>query len=165
MLARPPICDNVLISDNKAAAVEWSDYKKDVCGRISEACPVPFRRVEPIEGWEPRVACCHKNVDQWVEMHPETTAVRGWVGYARYGKGLLDLTAHSVVRGADGVLFDITPTEDPNAYRGPFVVHHGDDQSFFEMERMKQPIQCHGNDPAPEIDLEAWRASMTMGAK
>jgi len=49
------------------------------------------------------------------------------------------LTAHSVVRGGDGGLFDITPLEttDRRIRDGMlFIPHLGDEQSFFSMKEL-----------------------------
>jgi len=53
------------------------------------------------------------------------------------------LTAHSIVQGADGRLFDITPLESERYRRGMrFIKHVGDDEVFFEQERRGRDIKC-----------------------
>jgi hypothetical protein len=80
-------------------------------------------------------------VDRWVEANPGTTAVRGWVTYADYGIAR-GLAAHSVVQGTDGQLFDITPLESEYIRSTmQFIRHVGDEQTFFEMEKLKE-IRC-----------------------
>jgi hypothetical protein len=70
----------------------------------------------------------------------EPAVVRGsWVGSLHlqfsYGGDAVGLTAHSIVKGPDGDLFDITPLCNEGG-RHPlhFVAHVGDDRSFFEMK-------------------------------
>ena len=90
----------------------WTEpnTKRRCCQRLHEAEHVLFREVWFADGSVPQSSHCHDNVDRWVKENSGTTAVRGWVTNAEFS-----LTAHSVVRGADGGLFDITPleTKDP----------------------------------------------------
>jgi hypothetical protein len=118
-----------------------AEYAKLICRRLYQAVNVPFRIVSLAE-WFPRVAYCHPNVDSWVGAHPGDTAVRGWVTYADFGLSIR-LTAHSVVRGADGQLFDITPLEN-ELYRDSmrFIPHPGDEQSFASMMKADIFIDC-----------------------
>jgi len=64
-------------------------------------------------------------------MNPRDTAARGWVTQADLGLSIR-LVAHSVVRGADGKKFDITPLEnEADGRKGMrFVEHLGSDQDF-----------------------------------
>src|SRR5882672_334123 len=82
-------------------------YEASVCHRLCQAERVPFQEVS-LPDWRPSFDDCHGNVNRWVEANRGTTAVRGSVTYADFGLAT-GLTAHSVVRGADGQLFDITP--------------------------------------------------------
>ncbi|MUZ75985.1 hypothetical protein GOZ90_25360 [Agrobacterium vitis] len=63
-------------------------------------------------------------------------------------------TAHSVVRGPDGKLFDITPLynrEDKS--RGRFILHVGDDPTFRAMKKDAFIfLTCQGNLPAVPLD-------------
>jgi hypothetical protein len=55
----------------------------------------------------------------------------------------IGLTAHSVVRGADGQLFDITPLA--AEYVRPtmrFIPHIGDEQLFLSMQESNIFIEC-----------------------
>ncbi|MGN4191789.1 hypothetical protein ACS0Y6_04025 [Burkholderia gladioli] len=105
-------------------------YEVDICRRLHEARVIPFRLVL-MSDVRPRVSECHQNVDAWVAAHPDCKAVRGWVTYACFSESSMGLTAHSVVQGPDGELFDITPL-DREGLRDTmhFVRHSGDDASF-----------------------------------
>jgi hypothetical protein len=119
------------------------DYEVSICTRRREAVPVLFRPVL-LADWCPKVAECHLNVDRWVEANPGDTAVRGWVTYASFGHAI-GLTAHSVVRGKDGQLFDITPLENGNEYLRAgmrFIPHIGDEQAFSAMRELDIYINC-----------------------
>ncbi|MDE3795833.1 hypothetical protein CN155_10205 [Sinorhizobium meliloti] len=129
------------------------EYERDICARAEVAVRVPFMAVS-MAAWEPKVADCHENVDHWVRHHPGCTAVRGWLVYASYGSDDFGYTAHSVVRGPDGNLFDITPTTDPDYQRGRFVIHVGDEHTFLEMRHLNKEIRCQGNCPAPMLDFD-----------
>ena len=113
-----------------------ADYEAEICQRLGQAEQVQFREVS-IGGRKPTVANCHDNVDEWVRMYPRDSAVRGWVTDADFGVGVR-LTAHSVVRGADGKKFDITPMAkeaDRKSLRlgMRFVEHLGSDEEFLAL--------------------------------
>ncbi|MDW9502244.1 hypothetical protein [Sinorhizobium meliloti] len=129
------------------------EYERDICARAEAAVRVPFKEVS-FAGWAPKGAECHENVDHWVRHHPECTPVRGWLAYASYGSDEFGYAAHSVVRGPDGNLFDITPTIDPEYQRGRFVIHVGDEQTFLEMKDLSNEIHCQGNCPAPMLGFD-----------
>jgi len=79
-------------------------------------------------------------------MNPSHSAVRGWVTYAHFGAEI-GLTAHSVVRGADGAQFDITPLENEAERKQLregmlFVEHLGSDEDFFALERECHVMKC-----------------------
>ncbi|HEY6252367.1 MAG TPA: hypothetical protein VI685_20625 [Candidatus Angelobacter sp.] len=117
------------------------DYEASVCARLSEADHVPLKFVS-LGDWQPEVGDCHRNVDRWVEANPGAAGVRGWVAHVSYGTAI-GLTAHSVVRGQDGQLFDITPLKN-EYYRKTmrFIPHIGDDETFFAMVKMGIEIRC-----------------------
>jgi hypothetical protein len=117
------------------------EYESSICSRLHQAVHVPFRHVS-LPDWSPVVADCHANVDRWVEAHSEYEPVRGWVTYASFGIAT-GLTAHSVVCGPDGQLFDITPLGNED-YRQSmrFVAHIGDDTSFTAMKAADLFIKC-----------------------
>lgn len=127
------------------------EYERDLCARGETASFVPFKPDAGFDGWEPSVGGCHDNVDHWVRHHSGYTAVRGWLAYASYGGELVGYTAHSIVRGPDGILFDITPLYDTNAKRAPFVTHVGDDATFLAMRTPNLEIRCQGNRPAAPL--------------
>ncbi len=54
---------------------------------------------------------------------PEVT---NWIAYMSGGPDHVVYTAHSVVRGTDGQLFDITPLYHNDYLRGRFIVHVGE---------------------------------------
>jgi hypothetical protein len=122
-----------------------ANYEAEICRRLDRAERIPFREVSA-EGWRPIIAGCHKNVDEWVRMNPRDTAARGWVTQADLGSGIR-LVAHSVVRGADGKKFDITPSARETANKGLqegkcFVEHLGDDEEFFALIRERDIMEC-----------------------
>ena len=116
---------------------------------------IPLERVS-IGGWQPEIAHCHENVDAWVKAHPECVAVRGWLIYRSFGRGGFGLTAHSIVRGPNGKLFDITPFGDESARPyARFIAHDGDDQSFFEIKAKGHSFTC-SPDLMANVTLEGW---------
>jgi hypothetical protein len=127
-------------SGGNGVFMEKADYQAKVCQRLKDAEQVPFRIVSA-EGWRPRVACCHQNVDYWVQLSPGAIAVRGWAVFAHFGHAI-GLTAHSIVQGPCGERFDITPLADERARQAlRFVEHLGSDQQFFDMaEQSKGPM-------------------------
>jgi hypothetical protein len=122
-----------------------NNYDMSICKRLSQAERVRFQEVS-LPNWCPTVADCHGNVDKWVEANPGTVAVRGWVTYADFGLSI-GLTAHSVVRGPDGQLFDITPLESRGVRPAMrFVPHLGDEQLFLSMKELNIFIECPSSD-------------------
>lgn len=114
------------------------DYEESICRRLRHANPVPkLRKVFFKNGDGPKVSECHPNVDRWVGEHLGATAVRGWVTHQKVWDGhnfKQELTAHSVVRAADGQLFDITPFSDERVRDTTlFVPHPGDEELFLLM--------------------------------
>lgn len=118
-----------------------ADYEASICRQLSQAELVPFRLVSLPDG-DPTASNCHSNVDRWVEAHPGTTAVRGWVAFASCGDAT-GLTAHSVVRDTDGQLFDITPLGNECDRAGiRFVSDTGGEQVFGAMKGIGIHIWC-----------------------
>jgi len=116
-----------------SCALTRRQYEQQVCDCLANAQAVPFRQVA-LGAWKPEIADCHANVDRWIEVNPECTAVRGWVVCASYGEGMVGVTAHSVVKGSDGHLYDITPVNDERMRPGMlFVPHSGDEASFIQL--------------------------------
>ena len=107
--------------------MDRAEYEASILARLDQAVRVPFRE-NPFKDWCPKPNDCHNNVDAWVVADPSCTAVRGWLI-----ESTSSLTAHSVVRGVDGQLFDVTPFRDENL-RLPFIEHEGDDASFDQMK-------------------------------
>jgi hypothetical protein len=77
-----------------------------------------------------------------VRRNPSDRAVRGWVTYASTGFAIC-LTAHSVVRGPDGTMFDITPLENESIRQGmTFVEHLGSEEEFFALKSERHSMTC-----------------------
>jgi hypothetical protein len=87
------------------------------------AAVVPFRHTRFKNGSTPLQHQCHDNVRNWLRENAEDQATIGWLvsGYI--------LDRHSVVRGRDGQLFDITPLQFPL----PFFTHPGTAQEFWSL--------------------------------
>jgi hypothetical protein len=104
------------------------DYLHSICASLPQAVHVPYCAVPPGD-WQPDAKTCHDNVDRWIKDHPGDQAVRGWV---TAGRGSI-LTLHSVVKGEDGSLFDITPLTNENETIRKnmlFVTHIGSESDF-----------------------------------
>ena len=128
----------------EGAFMTRQDYAASICSRLDQAVRVPFQTVA-IADWSPKVAECHENVDRWVREHPGYQAVRGWVTYRPLPGGGVQLTAHSVLRGPNGALLDITPLGNEAARCGmSFVEHTGEDGVFFEIEAVGIFLDCPG---------------------
>src|SRR5258708_5513913 len=115
-----------------------------ICNGLQSAVRVPYLPVALGE-WQPSIARCHGNVDRWVQENPGHTAVRGWVTIGTDGGTRALLTHHSVVRGEDGHLFDITPLES-EAIRVTmrFVPHGGNESEFILLKDLFQPfLDCN----------------------
>jgi hypothetical protein len=117
-------------------------YEKSVCQRLALAKPVPLREVLFADGSEPEKNRCHDNVDRWVRENSGASVMRGWVNYMPTVNGIM-LTAHSVVRDADGKLFDITSLADERVRPAMrFVPHIGDEQLFHSTKESSIFIEC-----------------------
>ena len=127
-----------------------AEYEAAICSRRSNAVTVPFREMS-LDGWAPKIADCHSNVDRWVETNPGCEAVRGWITYISFGPAGVQLTAHPVVRDRNGDLFDITPVFEGSPRSGAFVVHPGDATAFFAMK--DHDIRCPSLDPAADDEV------------
>jgi hypothetical protein len=140
-----------------------ANYEDKICQRLELAERIPFRQVSA-DDWQPTVAWCHKNVDVWVGMNPGDSAVRGWVTNASF-LFAMNLVAHSVVRGGDGTMFDITPLDDEenrgvSVRRGMrFVEHLGGDKEFFAFEAERNSMAC----PLPASEWPEFDAPIDDG--
>lgn len=139
------------------------EYERHICARTLVASTVRFVPDTWDGGMKPKSGECHQNVDSWVAHHPGHTAVRGWIFWYGGGEDLAVYTAHSVVRDLDGELFDITPLENGDHRRGPFIPHLDDDESLFAMKTQNLSITCQGKFPLPPNNslsasqqLEVW---------
>ena len=130
--------------------MDRADYEAAILTRLAQAVRVPFRQVSSGD-WHPRPNDCHNNADAWVAVDASCVAVRGWLI-----ESTCSLTAHSVVRGADGQLFDVTPFTDESLRLG-FIEHEGDDAAF---NRMKGAgVQIFGSTVDPEELAEYLRSA------
>lgn len=119
-----------------ATAMTREDYERDICSRSGASSRVTVKNDGGFGGWEPQVSDCHNNVDYWVEHHAGHTAVRGWIYYYGHEPEPVTYTAHSVVCGPDGKLFDITPLHNrSDKQRGRFIPHLGDEATFLAMRK------------------------------
>ncbi len=119
-----------------------TDYENSICQRLGQAELVPFRMAAFADGSAPQPNGCHRYADRWVEENSSVVALRGWVTFADYGLSV-GLTAHPVVRGTDGQMFDITPLgneRDRKTMR--FVPHVGDEWGFWSMMKSNIFIEC-----------------------
>jgi hypothetical protein len=116
------------------------NYRRSICNALKSSVQVPYVAVS-LEDWRPSVARCHENADRWVRANPGQTSVRGWVTVGTDGGTRMLLTHHSVVRGEDGSLFDITPLETEAIRAGMrFVPHDGSESDFFWFKDLFQPF-------------------------
>jgi len=83
---------------------EYDSYFRHLFQRVKVATKVPFREVR-LNGWEPKMNDCHANVDYWIQHHPETKAVRGWLFWELDEVGQCLFMTHSVLdRNGNGCL-------------------------------------------------------------
>ncbi len=94
-------------------------YAKQLYLRRREARVVPFLDITSLVGWAPLPQRCHDNVDRLASERPEYQIVRGW--HVSDRADTFAFLAHSVVRGADGGLIDITPVSSEISWRYPFL--------------------------------------------
>jgi hypothetical protein len=87
------------------------------------AAAVPFRSIRFKDGSIPVQHQCHDNVRKWLCENAEDQATLGCLvsGYI--------VDRHSLLRGGDGQLFDITPLQ----YPLPFFAHPGTAQEFWSL--------------------------------
>jgi hypothetical protein len=149
------------------ASPQRRQYEWQICARIKASQIIPFRNVS-IGDWRPEIAKCHDNVARWIKSNPGHTAIHGWIVNASYGEDRVGVTAHTVVRDEDGSLFDITPVADERVRPGmAFVLHPGDDTSFYELRTgtgisyscppdILDNISLTGRSQNPFNDIEHW---------
>ncbi len=75
------------------------------------AIPVPRKDVG-IGSWKPKQNDCHKNAVEYVKLTENNYAVYGWLVLDYSSVNIVDIQfiAHSVIKGKNGKLFDITPS-------------------------------------------------------
>lgn len=113
--------------------MDRAEYEATILARVGEGVRVPFRDVN-IGEWKPLPNDCHNNVNTWVGARAGQTAVRGWLV-----ESVCSLTAHSVVRNQDGILYDITPFRD-ESLRLNFIEHRGEEAIFNQMKALSVQI-------------------------
>jgi len=84
---------------------------------------VPY---EPRDGIKRPRNLCHINADAFALKNEGCEAVRGWLVCDYRDIGLFRFMSHSVNRGADRRLFDITP----GPQRPAFIEHDGPEGEF-----------------------------------
>ena len=77
--------------------------RRQICERANEAVRISYQTVFFRSGETPAPHDCHANVDRWCSENPGHFPVRGWLV-----TGFI-FDKHSVVRGPQCELFDITP--------------------------------------------------------
>ena len=128
---------------HQLTVVDFEQYRSSICARLLKFELVPYRVVSSAD-WKPEASHCHANVDRWVKENPGHTAVRGWATEWTDGGTKFFLAHHSVVRGEDGRMFDITPL-DNQRMRGHvrFIPHVGSDSEFFQIKnQVKSYLEC-----------------------
>ena len=131
---------------------EYDGYFRHLFQRVKVATKVPFREVR-LNGWEPKMNDCHANVDYWIQHHPETKAVRGWLFWELDEVGQCLFMTHSVVE-ENGSLVDITPIDQNTPCDGLlFLQHVGTEEEFLVMR-----IPC-SQVLYPPIAVDEWRES------
>ena len=126
--------------------MERQELERSLCLGLASAQVIPYQRVS-LQGWSPAASACHENVDRWVSETIGNVAVRGWVVYMPSvfadGRSAIILTAHSIVRGEDGTLYDITPLSDERVRPFcRFVAHIGSEESFWTMKNENNLVWC-----------------------
>jgi hypothetical protein len=134
---------------------EHDIYFQRLIERLSLAAKVPFREVQ-LDGWEAKMNDCHGNVDFWVQHHPETKPVRGWLFWSANEAGQYLFMAHSVLEES-GQLTDITPLDRNTPRDGLlFLKHEGTEQDFSAMKtRCSQVLY-------PPLAFDDWRESQSL---
>ena len=126
-----------------------NDYFKKLADRASQASKVPFRQVA-LACWEMQKNDCHRNVERWVQAHPESRAVRGWLFWPPQG-GRYDFMAHSVIE-TNGDLEDITPMDKNTPLESLlFLKHEGEESDFLAMKETCSRVTY------PPFTWEEWR--------
>lgn len=93
---------------------------------------VPIKSVQ-IGDWKPQPNLCHDNAETWMNRTGDQV-VKGFL-YFDFDDALdyVQFNPHSVIRRADGSLWDITPQLATQRY--PFIEHQGTAELFEEAER------------------------------
>jgi hypothetical protein len=102
--------------DVDLAAITEGLYKRRESGVL-----VPYESPDGLS-WKPHRNFCHINADRLaLENQGLLKSVRGWLVLNYCDVGRFRFMSHSVNRGADGRLFDITP----GPRRPAFIEHNG----------------------------------------
>ena len=131
---------------------DYDAYFRKLLERVNLAVKVPFREVR-LNGWEPKISDCHANVDHWVQHHPETTAVRGWLIWGSNEAGQYRIIAHSVL-DESGDLVDITPIDQNTPRDGLLFLRHLEKEEDFSAMKISCSEVLY-----PPISFEEWQVS------
>jgi len=128
-------------------------YFGELAEREGEAASIPFREVA-LDEWKPQKNDCHRNVDRWVQAHPESRAVRGWV-FWKPTEGRYTFMAHSVIETA-GKLQDITPIDEQTPREKLlFIEYKGNEADFLGVKDVCSRVDY------PPLTMDEWRQAQT----
>jgi hypothetical protein len=131
-------------------------YFQELIDRVGLAVTVPFSKVRHCD-WEPAKSDCHGNVAYWVDRHPQTEPVRGWLFWSVPVAGQYTFIAHSVIK-ENGELVDITPIDDNTPREGwVFLQHAGVEEQFMAMRNRCSRVVF------PHFSVGEWR-EIQLGA-
>jgi hypothetical protein len=129
--------ETLALANERAASGDLVLYMTDVLLHRHDAAWVPLRAAAH-GGWTAEPQRCHDNVAHWVAIHPECSAVQGWLlmdmGLICRALGIprfIDLLPHTVVKAGNGSLVDITPRHplaSSDVY--PFIPNPGTDEEY-----------------------------------
>lgn len=136
---------------------DYIAYFQQLLERVNSAVTVRSCEVQLNEG-KPKLNDCHRNVG-WIENHPETKAVRGWLFWPPNDAGQYNFMAHSVV-DENAQLVDITPL-DPNTTREGlvFLRHLGKEEDFLVMKTRCSTVLY------PPFSYDEWHDSQLSGVE
>ena len=99
--------------------IELPEYSTRLYDRRHSAVIIPPASVS-LGTWVPALNDCHLNVSTWCKHSQGYAAVRGWLYFDFLDQlPFVLFNAHSVVRDAEGKLWDITPSQASQPY--PFL--------------------------------------------
>ena len=103
-------------------------YKRFLYQQIANAIYLPYRQVN-VNGQSPQPNNCHWNAQTYEDENQGVECTRGWLVVDGGDLSLeIILLAHSVVREADGNLYEITPIQ--SCEPRPFLASHLTEENF-----------------------------------